>query len=213
MNREGFPMNLAPDLVRDFVEAHQRYTESPDEFIATSALYAGSIVAGRWVEFNNQFLNNYYLIVGPTGTAKKTTGQKLSMKLLTDVKLLNPFLQFRPIEIKDNEEQPVGPDSAYPLVTHFSIEGLQSHAVGDGTSTAIQMGEYGSLFQVGKRQSQQNTISELTNIALCQDRCRFNNVKSIRAKGHQKWFIKRFQKSLRSQRFRRFSCEVQNQLS
>ena len=163
MERETFPILLAPALVRDFVTSFERFTEAPDEFLACVPIFVGSVLAGRWFEFNGQFLNNYYLIVGPTGTTKKTTAQSLSIKLLRAVKANNPSLQYEHIE-KDDESPPAGATSAYPIATHFSVEGLQTHAVGDGTSTAVQMGEYGTLFEVGKRQSQQNTISELTNM-------------------------------------------------
>jgi hypothetical protein len=164
MERENFPLQLAPSLIRDFVSAYQLTTEAPDEFLATTAMFVGSVLAGRWVEFNGQFLNNFYLIVGPTGTSKKTTAQSLSLKLLRAIQLLNPIQKYNHIKLSENEELPQGPDTAYPIVTHFSIEGLQSHSISEGTSTAIQMGEYGTLFAIEKRQSQQNTISELTNM-------------------------------------------------
>ena len=59
MKNESFPLELAPQLVRDFVEIHQNYTEAPDEFLAISAIFAASTIAGKWVEFNKQPLNNY----------------------------------------------------------------------------------------------------------------------------------------------------------
>lgn len=164
MEHEEFPLSKAPLLVRDFVGAFQKYTEAPDEFLAIVPIYIASVIAGRWVEFNNQSLNNYYLIVGQTGTAKKTTAQALSLKLLREIKARLKHLQFSFNPTSDNDNPPEGPDSAYPEVTHFSIEGLQSHVIGNGASTAIQIGEYGTIFEVGKRQSQQNTISEITNM-------------------------------------------------
>ena len=164
MEREDFPLEIAPDIVREFVSILQSHTEAPDAFLAIVPIFVGSVLAGRWIEFNGQPLNNYYLIVGQTGTAKKTTAQGLAMRLLREVKALNPRQQYQPTLIPGEKAGPLGPDTAYPLVTHFSVEGLQAGAIGDGTSTAIQIGEYGSVFEVSKRQGQGNTISELTNM-------------------------------------------------
>lgn len=164
MKNESFPLELAPQLVRDFVEIHQNYTEAPDEFLAISAIFAASTIAGKWVEFNKQPLNNYYLIIGPTGTAKKTTAQNIAIELLQEIKAINARLQYKYEKKIEDDVRPSGVDTAYPIVTHFTVEGLQSFAIGDGTNTAIKIGEYGSLFEIGKRQGQQNTISELTNM-------------------------------------------------
>jgi hypothetical protein len=122
------------------------------------------VLAGRQVQFNNQYLNNFYLISGNTGVVKKTTSQTQAMVFLKAVKKRLPHLTFKQSENLDEQIHLTGPLTAYPISTHFSVEGLQSHAIGEGTSTAIQMGEYGSLFEVGKRQGQGNTISELTNM-------------------------------------------------
>lgn len=165
MECEPFPLNFSPSIVRDFVKIYSEYTEAPDEFLASVPLFIASVLAGSWFKIDHQYLNNYYLLVGPTGTARKTTAQNLAMSLLKEIKDGMPNLVYQlPRDDEDTKAELQGADTAYPLVTHFSIEGLQTRAIGVGTSTAIQIGEYGSLFEVGRRQSQQNTISELTNM-------------------------------------------------
>lgn len=161
---EQFPIECAPTLVRAFVDEHKKYTESPDEFLATIPLYLAGVLAGRWVKFNGQFLNNYYLIVGPTGKVKKTTAQDLAVKLLSAARKEHGGLDFEIVAKEEGELPPSGPSSAYPVSTHFSIEGLQAHALGIGTSAAISMGEYSTLFAIGRRQGQGNTIPELTSL-------------------------------------------------
>lgn len=161
-----FPFSLLPKPVWEFVGLCSETTEAPDEFLAAGGLFVTSILAGRWVEFNGQTLNDYFLLVGDTGIAKKTTAQTLAIKLLRDVLKEKPNLRYSELEPigKDREMRLEGPISAYPIITHFSIEGLQTHAIGSGTSTGITMGEYGSLFKIDGRQGQQNTVTELTNM-------------------------------------------------
>lgn len=163
---ESFPFDLLPAPVWKFVGLCSEVTEAPDEFLAASGLFVASVLSGRWVEFNGQALNNYFLMVGETGTAKKTTSQSYAIKLLRDVLHSNPDTHFIVASPEScTETQPLeGPETAYPLITHFSIEGLQHHAMGTGTSTGITMGEYASLFKIDGRQGQQNTVSELTNM-------------------------------------------------
>lgn len=160
MSTEPFPFELCPNPVKEFVSLLQPTTESPDEFLVAGALNVGSILAGKWILLDGQPLNNYYLLVGPTGVSKKSTAIKLAKNLLDSVKEKSTNSLFQ----NQSNEEIQGPSTAYPLVTHFSIEGLQTHAIGSGTSAGLMIGEYSSILDIGKRQSQQNTITELTDM-------------------------------------------------
>jgi len=55
MNNEIFPLDIAPKIVQDFVGCFQFFTEAPDEFLASVPLFVGGVLAGRQVQFNNQY--------------------------------------------------------------------------------------------------------------------------------------------------------------
>lgn len=162
---EIFPLELLPKPAAELVKICQPATEAPDEFLAAGGLYLGSVLAGPWIEINNRPINNYFLLVGETGTTKKTTAMSYPLVLLERIIKQLVHLEYRkPSESTTARDEYMGPKHPYTLITHFSVEGLQTYGLGQGVSAGIHMGEYGTLFDVGKRQGQQNTISELTNM-------------------------------------------------
>jgi hypothetical protein len=162
MSREDFPMDLLPKIAREYTALCSECTESPPEFHVAGFLFVTSTLLSKWYVGENLFLNNYYLLVGDTGTSRKTTAQNYARRLLEEVTNAATFAKAEiPINGGDSETKM---SSAYSLVTHFSIEGLQSHGLGNGVSAGLLIGEYGSIFDVSKRQGQQNTITELTSM-------------------------------------------------
>jgi len=54
--------------------------------------------------------------------------------------------------------------SPFELITHFSVEGLQTLGIGSGRSTGLKIGEYSTIFEINGRKGQGNTIPELTDM-------------------------------------------------
>lgn len=165
MNKQqiDFPFALLPSKIQDYVAFFREYTEAPDSFLAASGLQVASVLAGPRVRFCNHSLNNYYLIIGPTGFGKKTTALSFASSTLDEISRLARGI--RAAKPRDEEQKEIqGPIRAIEKATNFSVEGLMGKKMGAGVSTALSLNEYRTLFTVNSRQGQQNTIPTLTDM-------------------------------------------------
>lgn len=162
--KETFPFDLLPGVVAHFIEKIEDRNESPREFLVASFLAATSALAGPHYRLEGgSLLNNYYLIIGRTSIDRKTTALSLGVELYERCISDCPDLSFE----KVLPDQTVKKLSAYGFVSNFSVEGLLQYRLLTGTSTLARMNEYGTLFQIQRRQGQGNTITDLTDLYDC----------------------------------------------
>jgi len=102
---EEFPMDLLPKTVWEYVALCSECTESPEEFHVAGALFITSLLVGSWTTINCTKLNNYYLLIGDTGTTKKSTAQNLAIKMCREIFLQNPDLNYRSVSTEENSEK------------------------------------------------------------------------------------------------------------
>lgn len=87
-----YPLNTLPPLIEECYQVFSKSSDGNKIGLATAVFAIISALIGRSYVFQNNFLNNYYVLVGPSGYARKTTFQKFALKLLHAVMNLRPDL-------------------------------------------------------------------------------------------------------------------------
>ncbi len=158
--KESFPSELLPGVIQDYLKLCTNATEAPDEFLAAGALAVAAALAGPHYKVSGMPLNNFFLVVGGTGLSRKTTALSLAVDLFYLCLKLRPDLT----HVRTLKDGQYRNHNAYEFVSTFSVEGIMEQALSHGGSTFARMNEYGSIFQLQKRQAQGNTITELTDM-------------------------------------------------
>lgn len=163
-NEDLYPVEELPPLIKKAIKLFSVESDGSPVGVAT-ALFAviGSLV-GKSYKFQNNFINNYYVLVGSSGYSRKTTIQKFAKRILDSA--LNSRSDLTSEHLNPEELVPEQFTSVID-VTSFSVEGLQEIIVSDGVSILLMPTEYKSILDVSKRQSQSNTISDLTGLYDC----------------------------------------------
>lgn len=163
--KEDFPIDLLPLLIGDYVRMCSDFTEAPEEYHTACGLFISSYLIGNWISVSSIKLNDYYLIVGDTGVSKKSTAMRLAVEMCRESLKHRPDLSHKLSKIDTKTgKKVITYESPYELLTHFSVEGLQTRGIGSGKSTGIRVGEYRSVFEINVRKGQGNTIPELTDM-------------------------------------------------
>lgn len=137
-------------------------TDASPLILAQAGLSVLSTLAGKFVTINGETrLNEYYACIGATAS-RKTTGQKYARRLLKDVISSRADLSSTLAPKADDRLEPMS-FSQIENVSGFSVEGLEQVFMGSGISGLVTPGEYKTVFDIQKRQSQGNTISSLVS--------------------------------------------------
>jgi hypothetical protein len=182
-SKEEFPYDLLPQPIQDYLALYRSISESPDEYLVASALAIASALAGPHYTVNGNRLNNFYLLVGRTSIARKTTAVNFATELYLKCRAKRPDLTYQPPEEEKQKEKRQKAE-AYPFVSSFSVEGLMEGLLTTGSSVLARMNEYGSLFQINKRQAQGNTITDLTDLYDCKPFGKRTVSKSFESSGY-----------------------------
>jgi hypothetical protein len=161
MSKQEFPFTKFPYSIIRACEIAENYTESPKEFVATAMLAGIATICSPWHHFRGLDLNVYALLIGPSSSKKSTAlsfVRKVLHFLITKLKERGPTMEGTiSCAGKDRIVRP------YRTLTNFSVEALQGVLV-QRNSTICLINELATVLDVSKRQSQSNTMSELTSL-------------------------------------------------
>lgn len=152
MSRPTFPIKHFPPVILELLNKHKNTTDAPEEYLAMGFLSVAASLAGAWNTINGQQINEYFLLIGSSGVARKST----ALKLISDfrglvLKTTKKKWRRRDYDLaKDN--CPLTTD-AYTSATTGTLEGFEMKRLGSGVNFFLVMDEFRRLFDSRKNKN------------------------------------------------------------
>jgi hypothetical protein len=152
-----YPLELIPAPCQRLIDLVAKHTDAPLPLIVGAMLAVLSLLAGTSVRIDGGvILNEFYALIAGTGVRKSTAARFV-------VKLINLLLTIDPPAQLDGRVI-LPPDISY--LSGFSIEGVEDELT-EYKNLLVVAGEYKVVFAKAHRQTQKNTIPQLTEMYDC----------------------------------------------